>query len=63
VQGPGEGLADRSPLDSSSRVHDQHPVGNGRDDAQVVADEDQREAEALLEIDQQFDDLGLNGDV
>ena len=50
-------------LHAAPGVHDQHLVGEAGREPEVVADHDQRHAEALLEVSQQLHDLGLGGDV
>ena len=44
-------------------IHDHDPVGGLRHHAHVVGDQHQRHAAFALEIQQQVDDLGLDGDV
>ena len=55
--------AGRGLLDDLARVHDDHLVGVGRGQAQVVADQDQRHAELGLQLEQQLHDLRLGGHV
>ena len=50
-------------LDQLAQVHDCDPVGDVADDAEVVGDEDVRQAEVVLEVVEQVDDLGLDRDV
>ena len=58
-----EQLAHRRLLDDPSGVHHRDAVGHLGDDAEVVRDEEQREAEPLLQIAQQVEDLRLDRDV
>jgi len=46
-----------------AHVHHGHPVADLGDDPQVVGDEEIRQAVALLELRQEVQDLGLDGDV
>ncbi len=50
-------------LDDLALVHDRDPVGDVADDADVVGDEDVGEAELLLEVVEQVDDLSADRDV
>jgi hypothetical protein len=54
------GLGD---LDDSAGVHDADPVAEVFDDGQVVRDEQQRQAELALQLQQQVEHLRLDGDV
>ena len=54
---------DRGLLDDSPCVHDGDLVGDLGDDAQVVADHDDRRAELGMELAHEVEDLGLDGDV
>src|SRR5438445_4169400 len=63
VEGLTEQLARRRPLDDLSEVHHGHPLGDVVDHREVVRDEQVREAELALEVLQQVQDLGLDGDV
>ena len=56
----GEQRLDRRFLDDAAGVHDRHAVGHLGDDAEVVRDEQQREAQSFLEIAQQVEDLRLD---
>jgi hypothetical protein len=58
-----EQLPHRSPLDNLSAVHHQHARGDFGDDAEVVRDEQDREAESLLQVGEQLEDLCLDGHV
>ena len=44
-------------------MHDQHPVGDLGDDAEVVGDQDRRQAALAVEPLEQGEDLRLHGDV
>jgi len=50
-------------FDDLAGVHDGHALGNVADDSQVVSDEQDGHVELCLEMAEQFDDLGLDGDV
>jgi hypothetical protein len=58
-----EHLARRRLLDELAGVHDQHPVRELEDGPQVVADQEDGEAELLLQDAQPLQDLALNDDV
>ena len=60
---PAEHITDVALLDDLAGVHDRHAIGDLRNDAQVVADEDHRHTQPPLQVGQQIDDLGLYGDV
>ena len=51
----------RSHLDDFGEIHDRHTIAHILDDSEVVSDEEVREAEALLEIPEKIDHLGLDG--
>ena len=53
-------LARRAGLDDLAEIHDDHPVGNGIDDIEIVADQDQAEVAAGFQAYQQVEDLGLD---
>src|SRR6266511_1955008 len=59
----GEDLLPWRHLDDLAEIHDSNAVGHMLDNSQIVADEEQREAELPLQILQQIDDLRLDGDV
>ena len=50
-------------LDNAAEIHDSDAVGDVTDEAEVVGDEQQRQAKAILQFEEQVDDLGLHGDV
>ena len=54
---------DRRLFDDTAGIHDGDPIRHLRDDAEVMGDEEEREAEALLQIAQQVEDLRLDGHV
>src|SRR2546428_2118045 len=56
-------LLARPTFDDPAEVHDRHPVAHVLDDAEVVRDEEQRETEPPLQVLQEIEDLGLDGDV
>ena len=56
----GEQGGVRALLDDLAVAHDADMVGHLADDAEVVGDQQQRHAEAALQILQQFQDLGLD---
>ena len=58
VQGVGGGS-----LHHGAQVHHSHAVGDVAHHAQVVANEQNRQAELLLQVAKQVDDLRLDGDV
>ena len=55
----GEDLLPARHLDDLAEIHDCDTVRHVLDDRQIVADEEQRETELLLQILQQVDDLRL----
>src|SRR5205809_4388138 len=59
----GEDLLPWRHLRDRAEIHDGNAVRHVLDDRQIVADEEQREAELPLQILQQVDDLRLDGDV
>jgi hypothetical protein len=52
-----------SRLHDAARVHHDDALGVARDHAQVVGDDDQRDAHALGQVAHQLQDLRLDGDV
>ena len=58
-----EDLFGRGRLDDSSRIHDADPVGPAGHDSHVVGDQQSRHAQAILQIVEQGQDLGLDRDV
>ena len=56
-------IGDRTFLDDTSGVHDGDAIGNLRDDAEIMGDEEKRKIELAPQFLQQFEDLLLNGDV
>ena len=58
-----ESSRDRCRLHHPAGVHHGHAVRVGRDEPEVVADEDHAHPEVRLELRQQLEDLGLDGDV
>src|SRR3954462_9594112 len=63
MQWAGKELVHRGLLDLAARVHDDHPLRGFRDHAQVVGYEDHRRPELALELDDNVQDLRLNGNV
>ena len=64
VRGAGEDVARPAPLSTTSpRAHHVDAVGEAADDAEVVGDEDDRHAEARLQLGEELEDLRLDGDV
>ena len=59
----GEDVVDRPFFDDAARVHHDDAVGEARDHAEVVGDEQEREAEVAAEVGEQLEDLGLGRDV
>src|SRR6266566_3221983 len=47
-------------LDDPARVHDEDPIGDVGDYAQVVSDQDDRRAEVALQVLDQLENLSLN---
>jgi hypothetical protein len=60
VGAPGEHIAGGSDLDDAAEIHDRDAVAQMIDDAQVVADEDEREAELAAEVGKEVEDLGAD---
>ena len=55
---------ERAPhLDDLPRVHHRHPIGIGCHDAEIVRDQDHGHSGGRLDLLEQFQVLGLNGDV
>ena len=50
-------------LDDLAQIHDRDPVGHVANDAEVVGDEEIGQAELVLNVLEQVDDLGLHGNV
>jgi hypothetical protein len=50
-------------LDHLAGVHDDDPVGHLGHDAEVVGDQQHRHVQFLLELLDQLEDLGLDGDI
>ncbi len=59
----GEELAGRALLHKAAGVEDPDALAHPRDDAQVVADEEDRGVEALAQLLDQVEHLGLDGRV
>ncbi len=59
----GEELLDRSLFDDPAEVHHAHPIADVTDDRQIVRDEQVGQPQALLEIEEQVQDLRLDRDV
>ena len=53
----------RAAFDDLAQVHDGDSVRDVADDGEVMGDEDVGEVEFLLQVGEQVDYLGLNGDV
>jgi hypothetical protein len=58
-----EDLPDRSGLHHPSRIHHGEPVAHLGDDAEIVGDEDERQAMRALQLAQQVEILGLDRQV
>ena len=58
-----EHVVGRALLDDARRIHHVDAVGVARDDAEIVRDDDQRDAEPARQVLHQFEDLRLDGDV
>jgi hypothetical protein len=54
---------DRALLADEAALEHEHAVGDGRDDAEVVGDEEEREAEIGAQLGEQLEHGRLNGDV
>ncbi len=63
VLGPLEDVLHLALLDDAALGHDADPVGHLADDAEVVGDPQHGHAEARLQVLQQLQHLGLDGDV
>ena len=63
VQRPPENLLDRRDLHRPAEIHHHHVVGDEAHDREIVADEDVGEAELLLQVGEQVQDLRLDRDV
>ena len=63
MPGPAEERGRGSHLHELPDVHHGHPVADVPDHAQVVGHEEVGEVEALLELEEQVEHLGLHGDV
>ena len=63
VRGSGEHRARRTLFDDASGVHDCDAIGELRDHAEIVGDEDHRGAAVAAALAQQFENLRLHGDV
>jgi len=63
VQGMMKEIDYRRFLDHSPRVHAQHLFGKFGDDPKVMGDEENGRPDAFLKMFQQFEDLGLDGDI
>jgi hypothetical protein len=63
VLGASIDASGRPLLDDAAFVHDDDAIAGRRGDAQVMGDEEQAEAELLLDVAQQLHDLGLHADV
>ena len=63
MTGIGQHLDGRSFLDLAPCIHDDHPVGRFRNNAEVVGYQQDRHAQATLQLVNQSQDLGLNGHV
>ena len=59
----GEQVVDVGALDDAAGIHHQHLVGDLGDDAEIMGDDQDRHAEPLLQVAQEVEDLGLDGDV
>ena len=59
----GEATLRLGQLNDLAEIHHSDPVAHVAHDAEVVSDEDQRQAELALEVLQQVDDLSLNRNV
>src|SRR5687768_10300529 len=60
---PIEHLSCGRKLDDPAQIHDGDPIAEVFDDRHVVADEDIRKMPLLLQIEQEVEDLRLNGHI
>lgn len=63
VRWAGDELLGGSLFDDLTGIHDGNPLGDVRDETQIVRDHQDGHAHLLLDVPEQFDDLSLNGDV
>ena len=56
-------FAARAALDAQALVHDVNAVGDAPDEAEIVRDEDDRQAKSLLQLPEQCQDAGLHRDI
>ena len=63
MQRPREHALGGAALDQARRIHHVHAVGVARDDAEIVRDDDDRDAEPARQVLHQLEDLRLDGDV
>jgi hypothetical protein len=63
VERLGENRLGVGRLDEGAQVHHRHPAADVPDHGEVVADEQVRQPELPLQIQEQVQDLGLDGDV
>ena len=59
----GEQLFGLADLDDRAEIHDGHAMRQMPDHAQVVGDEEDRQMQSALQVQQEIDDLRLHGDV
>ena len=57
---PGEDRIGRPRLDDPAGIHDVHRLGDRRDHAQIVGDQQQRHAGLVRDLADQLEDLGLH---
>jgi hypothetical protein len=58
-----EHVGRRTFFDDCARIHNQYPVGEAGNDAEIVTDEDDRALPVPADIAQQLQYLRLNGDI
>ena len=63
VGGVVEDVVDGAALDDAAGVHDGDFIAGFGNDAEVVGDEDDAHVQFLLQREEEFEDLGLDGDV
>ena len=63
VQRMGEDSARRGHFNDLTGVHDSHTLGDVCDEAEIVGDHQDGHAHLLLDVPEQFNDLGLDGDI
>ena len=63
VAGASNTASRRPDLDDAAEIHDRDPMGEVAHQAKIMGDEEDGQAEPLLQLEQQVDDLRLHGDI